>query len=163
MESLLNKVGTLEYLLCPYPAERLLKLCPDADFSQELGGTFEKDTWFPDKSSNALGSSSTAVAPQAPNVDAEDLPPSDDEIISQRTLTHNLKQMHINPAHMRFFGKSSSIMFIQTAIEAKHEFTGTEMPKREDRNRPPLLRSKRPQFWGIHPVGAYLSVCLVWD
>lgn len=65
-----------------------------------------------------------------------------------------MKQMEISSnQHMRFFGKSSSVMFIQTAIEAKHEYAGLDLPKRREQGWRPILPSKRPQFWGIHPVG----------
>lgn len=94
------------------------------------------------------------IPPAAPNPDTEDLVPSDDEMVAQRDLIRNLKQMGISTnQHLRFFGKSSNITFIQTAIEAKYEYEGLDLPPRSEQGLRPLLPSKRPQFWGSHPVG----------
>ncbi|TCD62493.1 hypothetical protein EIP91_006814 [Steccherinum ochraceum] len=146
VESLENRLQKMEGLLH--------KLCPDADFSAELGGQLEKDNWYSDRGEKGPSMSSTTspIPPAAPDPNAEDLVPSDDEIIAQRDLIRNFKQMDLNSSsHMRFFGKSSSVMFIQTAIEAKHEYAGLDMPKRREQGWWPILPSKRPQFWGVHP------------
>ncbi|KAL4249328.1 ABC-transporter-regulating transcription factor-like protein [Abortiporus biennis] len=142
VESLENRLQKMESLLH--------KLCPDADFSSELGAAIDKDGYYTEKNA------SPAMPPPAPNPDADNLEPSDDEITSQRTLASSLKQMQINPSHLRFFGKSSSVMFIQTAIEAKHEYAGldaSESGKSADgtSKRKLVMAQKRPQFWGIHP------------
>lgn len=145
VESLENRLQKMETLLH--------KLCPDADFTQELGGNLDKDNWYSDR--ERAGSSSSAlpgaIPPPAPSPDADGLEPSDDEVIAQRTLTNSLKQMKLNPGHIRFFGKSSSAMFIQTAIEAKNEYAGIETPPRDSGEKRVILPAKRPHVWGIHP------------
>lgn len=94
----------------------------------------------------------SALPPPTPDPDADNLEPSDDEITAQRTLANSLKQMKLNPAHMRFFGKSSSAMFIQTALDAKHEYAGIEKAQVEHGEKRVLIPAKRPHMWGIHPV-----------
>ncbi|KAI0081043.1 hypothetical protein K474DRAFT_57243 [Panus rudis PR-1116 ss-1] len=144
VESLETRLQKMEALLH--------KLCPDADFSHELG-QFDKEKWYSERNDKTPSSSSAAAAvpPPAPDPDADSLAPSDDEISAQRTLANSLKQMKLNPAHLRFFGKSSSVMFIQTAIEAKHEYTGVpkDSPTKFSSNK--MLHHKRPQFWTVHP------------
>ena len=102
-----------------------------------------------------MGSATTSPMPPAPsNPEAEDLVPSDDETIAQRDLIRNMKQMGIyTTQHKRFFGKSSNITFIQTAVEAKYKYAGLDLPTKSKQGWQPLLPSKRPQFWGAHPVG----------
>lgn len=137
-----------------YSRTNLSQLCPDADFTQELGGAFEKDNWLSDRDKQASSSSHlpSALPPPTPDPDADNLEPSDDEITAQRTLANSLKQMKLNPAHMRFFGKSSSAMFIQTALDAKHEYAGTDKPLPLPGEKHSILPAKRPHMWGIHPV-----------
>lgn len=65
-------------------------------------------------------------------------------------LADNLKQLSIDPVDYRFFGKSSGAMLIQTAIELKNEYTGsdhTHLKKATD-----VLGSKREEFWSPNPV-----------
>lgn len=68
-------------------------------------------------------------------------------------LADNLKRLSIDPADYRFFGKSSGAMLIQTAIELKNEYTGSDHDLRRG-----VLGSKRPEFWTIRPVSS--SSCL---
>ncbi|KAI0950725.1 hypothetical protein AcW1_007961 [Taiwanofungus camphoratus] len=151
--------------------EKLLnELCPDADFSKELGGHFDKSSWLAskhaaDKNSKstyksqpfagAPSSSSVAASSCAPPVnptDPEDLDPSDDEVMVHNTLVQNLERMRLNPSHVRFFGKSSSIMFLQTAMDLKREYSGINYPSSvTDLNSHPDLLHRRPQYWSLHP------------
>ncbi|GBE88069.1 predicted protein [Sparassis crispa] len=147
--------------------EKLLKkLCPDADFTQELGGHFDKEAWLTERVMNDKNckvpykttppttvmpaSTSTLPDPASPAT-AEDLDPSDDETL----ITHNIRQsfgrMSLNKAQMRFFGKSSSIMFIQTAMDLKHEYTGVDTHARLGPASHPGLLHNRPQYWTLHP------------
>lgn len=80
-----------------------------------------------------------------PMVIADDLLPNDDDF-GHVALVNKIKQLEINPAHCRFFGKSSGVMLIQTAIDLKNEYTG------EDSIRHPTFTSKRPEFWDVSPV-----------
>ncbi|OBZ66208.1 hypothetical protein A0H81_13860 [Grifola frondosa] len=147
--------------------ERLLnKLCPNADFSKELGGHFDRNTWHAERSANErssmgkaaykLPSTSGMAAPSAlvpanPPVDSEDLDPSDDEVVAQHTIVQNFRKMKPHPNSMRFFGKSSSLMFLQTAMDLKHEYTGVELPKSVDPRTHSILSRGRQNYWSLHP------------
>ena len=78
--------------------------------------------------------------------------PSDDEIIAQRNIVQKLKQMSVNPASMRYHGKSSSLLFIQTAMDLKHEYAGVEMPRTIDPEAYSTLMQRKQQYWSLHPV-----------
>ncbi|KAI1786446.1 fungal-specific transcription factor domain-containing protein [Ganoderma leucocontextum] len=151
--------------------EKLLnKLCPNADFTKELGGSFDKDAWSPDRnggpSSAAMSSypipaaptqqSAIASPPSLPasssQVDSEDLDPSDDEIVAQRNIVQSLRKMSMNPSSMRYHGKSSSLLFIQTAMDLKQEYAGLELPQTVDLQETHCtLLKKRHQYWSLHP------------
>lgn len=106
------------------------KVCPDADFSRELGGCrIDRESW---QKGNANASASghtmnTTTSPYGTNTPIEDLIPSDDEDIITLRLSESLKSMSLAPRrHARFFGKSSGVMLIQKAIDLKKEVTGFE-------------------------------------
>ena len=99
-----------------------------------------------------IGSPPTLGTP-ASQVDSDDLDPSDDEIIAQKNIVQNLKKMSVNPSSMRYHGKSSSLLFIQTAMDLKHEYAGVEMPKTIDPDAHCTLLKRRQQYWSLHPVG----------
>ena len=84
--------------------------------------------------------------------EGDDLDPSDDEIIAQRNIVQKLKQMSVNPASMRYHGKSSSLLFIQTAMDLKHEYAGVEMPRTIDPEAYSTLMQRKQQYWSLHPV-----------
>ncbi|CCM00118.1 uncharacterized protein FIBRA_02145 [Fibroporia radiculosa] len=158
--------------------EKLLnKLCPDADFSKELGPQLDKDAWLertaPDKSRPIAYR--TPVAPQAvaspsnaPPViqptDPDDLEPSDDEVMAHHSLVNSLKQIKLNPTQLRFFGKSSSIMFIQTAMDLKRQYAGVGDEARQTvTSHPTLLHGehRRPNTWSLHPVRPHITSYVV--
>ena len=131
MEKLLQKVR----LPCKRSALNFqwprIQVCPDADFSQELGGgRIDRESWL---KGNATTSSHSIAAPSPPysntNTPLEDLAPSDDEEIGTLRLSENFKEMNLNPNPHRgthFFGKSSGVMLIQKAIVLKKEATGSD-------------------------------------
>ncbi|TCD69093.1 hypothetical protein EIP91_008735 [Steccherinum ochraceum] len=146
VENLENRLQKME--------ELLRKVSPDVDISTELGEQMDKETWYSDRGERGAGPSSTSSpippAQAAPTPNPEDLDPSDDELITQREFIRSMKHMDINSSsYRRFFGKSSSVMFVQAAIAAKNEYSGLEMPKTEQGW--PILPSIRPQFWGVQP------------
>jgi hypothetical protein len=72
---------------------------------------------------------------------------SDEDDLAQKKLTDRIKQLAIDPAQQRFFGKSSGVTLIRTAIDLKKEITGN------DHNvKIPHLASKRPEFWNLRSV-----------
>lgn len=106
------------------------QVCPDADFSHELGGgRIDRETW---RKGNASASSSahimnaTSATYSSANTPLEDLVPSDDEDIVTLRLSERFKSMNISHGQARFFGKSSGVMLIQKAIDLKKEVTGSE-------------------------------------
>ncbi|PCH39377.1 hypothetical protein WOLCODRAFT_29517 [Wolfiporia cocos MD-104 SS10] len=150
--------------------EKLLnRLCPDADFSNELGGQFDKNMWISeragaDKLGKAVVAYRTPVNPQAvasapqPTIlptDPDDLEPSDDEVMAHHRLVQNLKRMKLNPSSMRFFGKSSSIMFIQTAMDLKREYSGLGPQDQRETvaSNPAILhgQQRRLHYGSLHP------------
>ncbi|KAI0768787.1 fungal-specific transcription factor domain-containing protein [Trametes elegans] len=56
--------------------------------------------------------------------DADDLDPSDDEMEASRKLFSRFNKMSIRGSPMRYHGKSSSMMLLNTAIDVKDEYTG---------------------------------------
>ncbi|KAG1905387.1 fungal-specific transcription factor domain-containing protein [Suillus fuscotomentosus] len=110
VESLENRLEKMEKLL--------QKVCPDADFSQELGGgPLDREAW---QKGNMNGSTSHVMSPYA-TTPLEDLVSSDDDEIVSVRLADHMQNMSINPNLSRFFGKSSGVMLVQKAIDLKKE------------------------------------------
>lgn len=86
-----------------------------------------------------------------PAVDADDLDPSDNEMTARDTLARHMKNLVLDPGHPRFFGKSSSVMFLQTAMDLKQEVAGTPPLRTDPRTGRVILPCKRPEYWGAHP------------
>lgn len=91
------------------------------------------------------------MQPKLPLVDADDLDPSDDEVNKINTLEKRMKEISIDPLHPRFFGKSSSVMFLQTAMALKQSYTSEPLPAL-DQNGRRKVPSKRPEYWRAHSV-----------
>ena len=183
MEKLLNKVRPRRPRLAALPARTCrdltpAQLCPNADFTKELGGSFDKDAWLGDRNGepssattakpgygiptapsqpSVIGSPPTLGTP-ASQVDSDDLDPSDDEIVAQRNIVQSLRKMSMNPSSMRYHGKSSSLLFIQTAMDLKQEYAGVELPKTVDPEaHTTLLRRRQQQYWSLHPVRVFID------
>ncbi|KAI9000492.1 fungal-specific transcription factor domain-containing protein [Trametes punicea] len=145
--------------------EKLLnKLCPNADFTKELGGHFDKDAWLHDRNGEptiapySIPSQPTSsailpnpVQPTPTQVDSDDLDPSDDEVLAQRNIVQKLKDISVHPSQMRYHGKSSSLLFIQTAMDLKHEYASTHLPSTVDPDAHNFLLKRRGQYWSLHP------------
>lgn len=132
VESLENRLEKMEKLL--------QKVCPDADFSQELGGgPMDRETW---QKGNMNGSTSHVMSPYA-TTPLEDLVSSDDDDLVSVRLADHMQNMSIDPNLSRFFGKSSGVNLIQKAIDLKKEYTGDE-----DLQADPRQRKYRPEFNG---------------
>ncbi|THH16874.1 hypothetical protein EW146_g3841 [Bondarzewia mesenterica] len=158
VESLETRLEKMEGLL--------QRLCPDADFTLELGANVAKESWFRDRSGSTMNATSAAPSatprripspsPMAtgsgsqshssPTVNAE-LEPSDDEYGQTKLLQEHLKELSINPLQNRFFGKSSGVRLVKTALDLKSEYSGKELEKDAFN----CLGSRRPEFWNLHP------------
>lgn len=90
-------------------------------------------------------------------VDSDDLDPSDDEIVAQRNIVQSLRKMSMNPSSMRYHGKSSSLLFIQTAMDLKQEYAGIELPKTVDPEAHVMLLKRKQQYWSLHPVRVFID------
>ncbi|KZT67994.1 hypothetical protein DAEQUDRAFT_728533 [Daedalea quercina L-15889] len=155
VESLETRLEKMEGLL--------KKLCPDGDFSQELGGRFDKEAWLAETRAGAerVAHPGSSVAPSQSTIrthppvhptNPDDLEPSDDEVMAHQSLINSLQQIKLNPTAMRFFGKSSSIMFVQTAMDLKREYSGKPPTERKETNIPALLEgARRKAFRSLHP------------
>ncbi|KAJ6596960.1 fungal-specific transcription factor domain-containing protein [Mycena vulgaris] len=99
--------------------EKLLnKLLPGIDFTEQLENDDEPDLLDLDN--------------------AEDLPRNDAD-----HLLGAIKKLTLNPEEHRFFGKSSGIQFVQTALNFKSHFSGPQSVAH------PVLPKRRSQYW--HP------------
>lgn len=152
-------------------ADSMLQLCPDRDVLSELGGPFDKDAWLAKggvKGASVMPTPSTSenrhphpIPPPLTPHDDEELGPSDNEITARRTLEMGMKNLRINAGHPRFFGKSSSVMFLQTAIMLRHEYTGAEMARLGPEGKKVILPCKRPEFWRAHPVSTAFNHSII--
>ncbi|THH04869.1 hypothetical protein EW145_g5209 [Phellinidium pouzarii] len=154
VESLENRLENMEKLL--------QRLCPDADFTQELGAHIDRDSWSNDKrplnnmmasresrqnSPNRRLPPSGVVASSGPSpfCDPDDLAPSDDELVHS-TLTEGLKRLAVDPLDRRFHGKSSGVMLVQAAMNLKQEFSGSDSLKGQL-----IPPTRRTELWSPHP------------
>ena len=102
---------------------------------------------------SAIASPPSLPTASGSQVDSEDLDPSDDEIVAQRNIVQSLRKMSMNPSSMRYHGKSSSLLFIQTAMDLKQEYAGLELPQTVDLQETQcMLLKRRHQYWSLHPV-----------
>ena len=63
-----------------------------------------------------------------------------------------MKNLSVDAGHPRFFGKSSSVMFLQTAMVLKNELSGNQPARRDAQNNgKTILPCKRTEFWRAHP------------
>ena len=117
----------------------------------------------------AVGTSALApVTPIAsPPIDADDLDPSDDEVSYRKSLSKGFEDLHLNPHNEHFLGKSSSLMFLHTALDMKKEYVN---PTPKDaapvpRTQEPLtlMPHKRPEFWNEHPVSIFRLKGATWS
>lgn len=95
---------------------------------------------------------------KTPTFDDDGLAPScdDDDDFATVRVSENLRdRLQMDPMHYRFFGKSSSVILIQTAIDLKNEYVGNEEPPKRPVLGRPAIGSKRPEFWNVRPVSEH--------
>ena len=119
-----------------------------------------------------MGQASSAISTSAlqlhalrtPTFEDDGLAPqcSDDEHdledfakISIRDDPKSLQQQ--DTMNYRFFGKSSGVVLVQTAIDLKNEFSGLPLTHQPQKH---IIGSKRPEFWNVRPVSALSSETL---
>jgi hypothetical protein len=141
----------------------LWQLVPDGDFSQEIGGNIDRDTWSIDKNPAALPAAQYADTSQySPRsatklatvmirrygtefVDPTDLGQEEDD---HSGLIDEFKRLSVRPDDVRFFGRSSGAMLIKAAIDLKQQVSGTHTASFEDFP----LAMRRPEFWSHYTV-----------
>lgn len=90
----------------------------------------------------------------------EDLHSSDDEFATI-SVTDELRRLSIDRGNTRFFGKSSGVVLIQTAMDMKKEFNNPPgadpLNQVEDttQSKSAHLRARRPEFWHFEPVSVF--------
>ncbi|KAI0092310.1 fungal-specific transcription factor domain-containing protein [Irpex rosettiformis] len=127
LESLETQMSEMRTLLNKYRA-----LYPDAELSDDLNRIVSGSSPFAEQSS-ANGSPrpsaqppSSIMSPLSPvtTIDMNDaepeLDPSDDEIKARNNLAKSFETLSIH--HDNFLGKSSSMMFLQAALESKQDY-----------------------------------------
>ncbi|KAF5342022.1 hypothetical protein D9611_002055 [Ephemerocybe angulata] len=143
VESLETRLEKLEKLL--------RRLCPDDNLLRELDSTLDHPN--PGASSNSVFSAGRTAAAVALAKGSQGMAALEDAVVHEEDNAHliladNLKQLSLDPVDYRFFGKSSGAMLIQTAIELKNEYTGSDHDIRKTQD---VLGTKREEFWSPHP------------
>lgn len=60
----------------------------------------------------------------------------------------------------RYLGKSSQVVLVQMAIEAMNEYAGKG--GKVGNSNPPMMKKRRPEFWGISEVSWSLAILLTY-
>jgi hypothetical protein len=140
--------------------ELLRKLSPNGDFSKELSGSAcdikleearnansmetmqEPSTKNPIIDPNCLTMLTTAISNAGnPPPNGGDFPPGEDEFADVELLDQ-LARLGINPIRDRFFGKSSGITLIQSAMRMKKAYTGVDHG---------IFGDKKSGIWRVFP------------
>lgn len=166
MEALLAKVpstpaaSSAPLIKC---TSHLMQVCPDGDFSAELGGRFDKETWLRDKGTRPSLPATKDPSPAAiPFVSPAGLGESSDDALYPASdnehdelcgsLSERLKRLKVDPISTRFIGKSSGAGIVLSAIALKKEFVGGPVLEQFERN----MIARRPEFWCMAPVRTIL-------
>jgi len=151
VESLESRLDKMENLL--------QRLCPDADFTQELGAPIDRQSFVRDSLSrsaqNKPGTASYRPSSQLrvnaltslEDTGEHNLEPSDDEYITTKQLQPLQDTFNELSVSYRFFGKSSAPNLVQAALDLKSEYSGTEQDQMRQR-----MARRRPEFWTQHAV-----------
>jgi hypothetical protein len=151
MEKLLQRVSQECTPLQPFLIGRR-QFVPDADLVREVTNTTERGGWMLDMPPATAGSSSFNKISHG---GSPDLPPTGkSEFASQygddiNIASENMKHLRIDNSNGRFFGSSSSYMFLQTALDLKGEYAGKEKAEHQE-------LAKQAHLWATHPVSSIL-------
>ncbi|KAI0298023.1 fungal-specific transcription factor domain-containing protein [Multifurca ochricompacta] len=151
VESLESRLEKMEGLL--------QRLCPDADFTEELGAPVDRQSFVRDSLSRTLQVTGSYRPPSQLSGNGltstddrgdHELDPSDDEYASNsrlHALQDNFNDLNIN---FRFFGRSSGANLVQAAFDLKSGYDDTEQEHMRLR-----MANRRPEFWTQHTVPRY--------
>lgn len=91
-------------------------------------------------------------------IDSDHIDSSDDEANARRNLVRSFDDMSFYPRHDHFLGKSSNLMLLQTAMDMREEYKGSEGERTGagagSGEKLPLFEERRLEFWTEHPVSA---------
>ena len=94
----------------------------------------------------------------------EEDPHSSDDEFATISVTDELRRLSIDRGNTRFFGKSSGVVLIQTAMDMKKEFnnpagaSSSEQAEGSTQRSPNQLPARRPEFWHFEPASVLSSV-----
>ncbi|KIM40773.1 hypothetical protein M413DRAFT_446153 [Hebeloma cylindrosporum] len=147
--------------------EKLLRrLCPNDMLYAELNAYLD-DNWAnerpPVDPSTLVGDIANKAQPNSPTLEAvacairgamEDKfdsarPDPDDDDDPTLILADKLRRMELSPTDVRFFGKSSGVMLLRTAIELKNEYAGKVFDFCDPEK--PMVKNQRREFWTVKP------------
>jgi len=128
------------------------QLYPDGDFSQEM----ELDGWTRSFQPDPTGDSSKDASPLDSSLPAHKEPGSrsDDSEDSSGTdavngdLRNHLQMLGITRNARRYFGKSSGISLLRSALSAKSKASNGDSPGIDSERR----LQRRHDFWHVRPV-----------
>jgi hypothetical protein len=137
-----------------------VQLYPDGDFSQEM----ELDGWArsfqPERATteerSLMAEGSVDNTPSLPALETPGSYSDDSEADAKYgsdDLLWSLRRLCIRPNPRRYFGKSSGISLLRTAMTVKPKASGGEFMGLE----PEIHAQRRHEFWCLHPVSFLTS------
>jgi hypothetical protein len=147
----------------PSPHRRLLwlsiQLYPDGDFSQEMelegwARSFQPQTPEDQLASHNVASSSNDASPLPPSLGTSDSPvsrsrdsvESDSGMCANNEVLPSFRTLCISPP--RYFGKSSGMSLVRSAMSAKPKASDGESPRKQP----------RPEFWNLPVSNRFVVV-----
>jgi len=155
----------------PVHSSLLIQLYPDGDFSQEMeldswARNFQPESPASQASTQKVPGSSRDTSPLQPSIPNPRTPGSysDDSAydtdsetsLEQNEVLQQLRKFSITPNSRRYFGKSSGISLLHSAMSAKHQAASHESPGVD----PEPRVQRRHDFWNMRPVCLSLSIIL---
>ncbi|KAJ3554892.1 hypothetical protein NM688_g2874 [Phlebia brevispora] len=121
IQSLETRLAKMEAVLKQFVPPNAIPsgLLSDRDLHQTSPFAEGRTPGEPDALSTVPISSASRTPP--PPVDADDLESSDDEYSARKTLEESFRSISLDPGEPHFFGKSSSFMFLQKAMDIRKD------------------------------------------
>jgi hypothetical protein len=105
--------------------------------------TTEEQSLIAEGASPSVGRAPSLPAPETPGSYSDDSEPD-----ATDDLLWSLRRLCIRPNPRRYFGKSSGISLLRTAMTVKPKASGGESMGLE----PETHAQRRDEFWRLHPV-----------
>ncbi|KAI0779911.1 fungal-specific transcription factor domain-containing protein [Fomes fomentarius] len=144
VQMLENRVQNMEKLIT--------QLHPDIQMTQNFDGFFDQNQAH-QPSENMTSTSTLSSSPQgssvlpppppdSPTIDSGELDPSDDEREARNKILESMGRLTVPANLIRYHGKSSNLMFVQTVITMKDKYAGIVRSRSAD---PSLGDGRNPQ------------------